>query len=502
MQGTDLRVVPAALLAWASGAVVTAGLRGSTALLLALALALVALLLAVVLALGVRGRPARTRVEAASGTVLGTVLLALLAAAAVGASGAVHLGEREAAMSVLAGADAITGRVVGDPRSGPGGTLVRLDLRTAGDGGSWAEVPDVRVLVRGDSTWADVEHGSLVGVGALPGAGRDVPLRFTALPTEAEVAELRAEGAQVLAPPAGVAAVVNRLRHGLAGATEHLSPDSRGLVPGTAVGDTRAVPRDLTQAMRDTGLAHVTAVSGAHFSVVLAALLGVGAALRWPTPLRAGATILGVLGFAVLVHPGPAVLRAAVTGGVVVLGLLLGRPSRAVPALCWAVVGLVCWDPWTSRDVGFHLSVVATAAIVLVSPALAARLAGPRALRTAVAVPLAAQAACGPLLVLLDPVVPLYAVPANMLAVPALVPGTLSGLVATVTSPWAPWLADPCIRVADIAARWLAGVARGFAALPLARVPWPAGAGGAVLLALLTAASAVVLLRRPPRVRS
>lgn len=507
--GTDVRLVPAALLGWGTGALVTSGMSAWWAGVVAAVL------------LGAAATVAVARPAGRHGSVAGTVLLALLAGAAVAGSGTVHLGQREAAVEVLAVASVVEGRVVGDPRRAGYATNARLELLAVADGRpgeGWTRVPPVRLLVRGDSAWLEVEHGTTVrleGPAAGPSTGSfapsapsvvaapsapSAPTALTVLTGRREVAELRSGAPQPVAPAQGVAAAVNDLRSGLVGVTEHLGPDARGLVPGTAVGDTRAVPNDLTRAMRDTGLAHVTAVSGAHFSVVLAALLGLGAVLRWPVPIRVAVTTAGVLGFAVLVHPGPAVLRAAVMGAVVVLGLALGRPSRAVPALGWAVVGLVCWDPWTARDVGFHLSVVATAAIVLVAPRLAERLPGPRPLRTAVAVPTAAQAACGPILILLDPVVPLYAVPANMLAVPSLLPATLSGLLATLTVPWGPsWLTDLCLGVAAVAARWLAGVARGFAALPGARVPWPDGAGGAWLLAVVTALVAALVLRLPPR---
>lgn len=498
--GTDLRVAPAAALAWAAGAVATGVTSRVAALVTAGALAAGAL--AVVA--GVRRRRRRRPVTSpaasteapaaaptAAGTALGTLALALLAVAAVGASGTVHLAQREAATTLLRQAVAVEGSVVGDPRPLRfHGTRVRVAPRTVvlADGRRTA-LPPVELLVRGGPGWADVDHGATVRL-----AGP-----VTVLAGERAVVEVRAGPPDVLAPPRGVAAAVGVLRDGLVASVERLPPDSRGLVPGTAVGDTRAMPADLAQAMRDTGLTHVIAVSGAHFSVVLAALLGLGAAMRLPAGARAAATLVGVVGFALLVHPGPAVLRAAVMGGIAVLGLVLGRPSRAVPALCWAVVGLVCWDPWTARDVGFHLSVAATAAIVLLAPRLAQRLPGPHAVRTAVAVPAAAQAACGPVLVLLDPVLPVYAVPANLLAAPALLPGTLGGVLATLARPVAPWLADACLHVADGAARWLAGVARGLAALPLARVPWPAGAGGAWLLAVVTAGVLVVVLRRPVR---
>src|SRR5690606_2059013 len=121
------------------------------------------------------------------------------------------------------------------------------------------------------------------------------------------------------------------------------------------------------------------------------------------------------------VRPDPPVLRAAVMGLVTVLGTLLRRPARAVPALAATVLALLVLDPWTSRSLGFALSVAATAAIVLVAPVLARAWTEhvPHLLAQAVAVPVAAQVACAPLLVPLESGVGGYAVPANLLAAPA-----------------------------------------------------------------------------------
>src|SRR5699024_8124394 len=106
------------------------------------------------------------------------------------------------------------------------------------------------------------------------------------------------------------------------------------------------------------------------------------------------------------------------------LAVLLGRPSQAVAALCVTVVLLLLVDPWLARSYGFALSVLATAGLVLGTAPIARTLARvvPRWLAVAVAVPVAAQLACAPVIVLLDPSVSLYAVPANLLAAPALVP--------------------------------------------------------------------------------
>jgi competence protein ComEC len=307
------------------------------------------------------------------------------------------------------------------------------------------------------------------------------------------------DGVVVLAAPGRVDAAVGRVRTALLEVTDRLPPDLRGLVPGAAIGDTTRVPPDLAQAMRDVSLTHITAVSGGHFAVLSVSVLALTAALGLPGWARAGVTAAAMGGFVLLVHPDPSVVRAAGMGAVAILGMVLGRPSRAVPGLCSVVVTLLVVDPWLARSYGFVLSVLATAAIAVLAPVVVGWLdVLPRWLAVAVAVPVAAQAVCGPVLVLLDPSVSVYAVPANLLAAPALLPATVLGVGAAVVAPAWPAVATTLAQGAGGAVWWIATVARTCAGLPGARHDWPSGPIGAVALLLATAAVLAILpaLRR------
>lgn len=460
---TDLRVVPAALLAWLACAVAVAW-PAPVAAAVALALAL-----------------------AAGGTALRrgppTAWLALAAAALACGSCALQLHQRAAGpLTALADQGAVVsleGVVRSEPSCAGPGCRPRVVLAADAVVGRGApgEVA-ARVLAVGPVE--ELPYGARV---------RAVGRLATAEPGDEVAAVLRLVApAQVLRPPEGVDAVVARVRGALLDATDGLPADLRGLVPGAAIGDTTRIPVDLDRAMRDASLTHVTAVSGSHFAVLSLAVLGLAGVLRLPRLGRAGVTAAAMAGFVLLVHPQPSVVRAAVMGVIGVAGVLVGRRSRSVPALAAAVAVLLVLDPWLARSYGFVLSVVATASIALLAPVLAARLGTvlPRPLALALAVPAAAQAACGPVLVLLDPAVSLVAVPANLLAAPALLPATVLGVAGAVTAPWCPWLAVPLLHAAGGAAWWIATVARVSAGMPGARQSWPGGAGGALALALVT----------------
>src|SRR6187551_1530941 len=115
-------------------------------------------------------------------------------------------------------------------------------------------------------------------------------------------------------------------------------------------------------------------LAGANLAIIAGAVLGLLRLLRADPRLAGACAAAAVVGFVVLARPSPSVLRAAVMGGVVLLALVLGRGRSAVPALALAVVALLFADPALASDPGFALSVLATAALVLVAPGWVAAL--------------------------------------------------------------------------------------------------------------------------------
>ncbi|RWZ51858.1 MBL fold metallo-hydrolase [Labedella phragmitis] len=293
------------------------------------------------------------------------------------------------------------------------------------------------------------------------------------------------------------------LRSGFAELARDLPGDGGALLPGLAVGDTSLVDDALDDRMTSASLSHLTAVSGANCALVVGAvfaLLGLIGAPRW---LRVAAALLALSGFVALVTPEPSVVRAAVMAAIVLVSIAAGRPSAGVPVLGLAVVLVLMTDPWLCRSFGFALSAAATAGLLLLSGPLARALERvlPAPLALALALPIAAQLACQPIIVLLDPAVPLLGVPANMLAAPAAPVATVLGMLSCLLVPIAPSLAAGLAMLAWLPAQWIAGVATAAATAPVGTVPWPSGlAGAAVWLAVLTTV-AVGVGARAVRVR-
>ncbi|MEV5751912.1 ComEC/Rec2 family competence protein [Actinoallomurus sp. NPDC052308] len=341
-------------------------------------------------------------------------------------------------------------------------------------------------------------------------------VRLTARLVTPRHGELLAAVGLVRGPPALVGRPslpqrwASTIRSRLRAAASRLPADQRGVLPGLVDGDTSLLDPELADAFEAAGLTHLMAVSGENLSLLIGAVLMAGRFTglgRRAVPLLAGLTVFG---FVLVARPSPSVLRAAVMGSVALLAVVTGRERRGVPALCAAVLVLVLLDPGLARSYGFALSALATAGILVLGPPwrrcltrwlprsvrgrLLRRMAG--ALAEPLAVSTAAHVACAPVLVLLDGEVSLVAVPANLLAAPAVGPATLLGVLAAAVAPVSLPLARVIVLPAGLAVGWISGVARLCARAPYAAIGWPAGVAGAALLTTALLVGAFVL-RRP-----
>ncbi len=289
--------------------------------------------------------------------------------------------------------------------------------------------------------------------------------------------------------PGVIDVAASAMRQGLRSSLEGSSEDAASLVAGLAVGDESMQSAELDTAMRMSGLSHLTAVSGGNVAIILLVVLGIGRLLCWRLPTRVLVGLLALGYFVVLVRPQPSVVRAAIMGVVLLLALLSGGRRSGPAVLATAVLLVVVLSPVLACSWAFALSVFATAGLILLAPAVADRLSSmrltrrwPPALQEGVAIATAAQLATLPLLLAMGAGVGWVAIPANLLAMPAVAPVTILGLLAAMVAPVSLTVASVIAHVAAWPAAWIAGVAHVCSALPLARMPWPTGWIGVLLL--------------------
>ncbi|OSC41693.1 ComEC/Rec2 family competence protein [Mycobacterium decipiens] len=323
------------------------------------------------------------------------------------------------------------------------------------------------------------------------------PARFTARISrparhDLTVAVLNATGRPTMGRASPVHLAAHTVRSRFAGAVREVLPaDQATMLPALVLGDTSTVTASTGREFRAAGLTHLTAVSGANVTIVCAAVL-FSARLIGPRVAAVGATV-ALVAFVIVVQPTASVLRAAVMGAIALLGILASRRRQAIPALSGSVLVLLAAAPHLAVDIGFALSVVATAALIVIAPAWSRRLVArgcPEALADALAVAGAAQVVTAPLVAAISGRVSLVAAAANLAVGAVIAPITVLGSAAAVlVVPW-PAGARLLIRFTGPEVWWVLRVAHWAAGIPAATVPVGAGlpgmlvVGGATVLAI------------------
>ncbi|MDT5181599.1 MAG: competence protein ComEC [Mycobacterium sp.] len=291
------------------------------------------------------------------------------------------------------------------------------------------------------------------------------------------VAVLAAHGKPTLGRASTVQRAAAGVRARFAEAARAVLPvNQAAMLPALVLGDTSAVSDETANDFRNAGLTHLTAVSGANVTIVCGAVL-LTAGLVGPR-LAVALAAVALFAFVVVVQPSASVLRAAVMGAIALFAVVSRRRRQAIPALSACVLVLMVAAPELAVDVGFALSVSATAALVVVAPVWSRRLVDrgwPQPLAAGVSVALAAQLVTAPLVAGMSGTVSLVSVLANLAVAVVIPPITVVGTAAAAVMMLWPAAARLMIRFTGPELWWALHVARWASAVPGAVVAVPSG---------------------------
>lgn len=472
----DVRVVPAALTSWA---VTAAGITWGPSAAPWVTVAAVAVTAST--AWRIQHVAARAR-SAFWPSILAVTLVGIAFSVAVG------LRVNDVRHHPVVAVYGATAAVVVTPSESPrflGGTrmMFRGELKSLAGAPSWG-----RVVVFAAST----DFGELTA--GRPAAFRAVVSRPTR--RDLSVAVLSATGAPDIGSASAVQRAAADVRVRFADAARAVLPaEQAAMLPALVLGETTALTTDTVAEFRAAGLTHLTAVSGANVTIVCGTVL-LTAGLVGPR-IAVGLAALALIAFVVLVQPSASVLRAAVMGAIALFAVVSKRRRQAIPALSACVLVLMIGAPELAVDVGFALSVSATAGLVVVAPVWSRRLVDrgwPAPLAAAVSVALAAQLVTAPLVAGISGTFSMVAIVANLTVAVVIPPITVIGTGAAAVSALWPSAAQLLIRFTGPELWWLMHVAGWSSALPGAVVPVPSGLPGVVSVAI--AGAATVLLWR------
>lgn len=186
--------------------------------------------------------------------------------------------------------------------------------------------------------------------------------------------------------------------------------------------------------------------------------------------------VAAVLAYAMLLDSEGSVIRSLAMGLLGAYAMLRGSGRQSLAALQTTVLICLLAAPHLAVDMGFALSVTATSALILLGPPLIRLLMRvmPVFCAEMLAAPIVASLWCTPLILAMSGKVPLYSVPANLIAAPLAPLSMLAGLVALgFMLAGLPALADVCLRAGGLAAQGIERAAHTAAHAP--GNPWEPG---------------------------
>jgi competence protein ComEC len=150
------------------------------------------------------------------------------------------------------------------------------------------------------------------------------------------------------------------------------SARSAGIVAAIVIGDRAGLDAELERRLQEAGTYHVIAISGGNIAI-LAGLILLGfrsAAALGPCAMLS--TVVVLVGYARLVGGGASVDRATLMAVTYLIARAVDHRSEPLNTLAVVVGCLVATQPLSITDPGFVLTVGATLAILLASPAMRA----------------------------------------------------------------------------------------------------------------------------------
>lgn len=145
----------------------------------------------------------------------------------------------------------------------------------------------------------------------------------------------------------------------------HLYPDPEAaLLAGILLGVETGIPPALDQAFRDTGTAHIVAISGFNITIIAALFTSLFSRTLGARP-GAVAAILAVAFYTLLVGADAAVVRAAIMGILAIFARQSRQPTPALGTLAFTAAVMAFGNPLIPWDAGFQLSFAATLGLIL-----------------------------------------------------------------------------------------------------------------------------------------
>ena len=269
--------------------------------------------------------------------------------------------------------------------------------------------------------------------------------------------------------------------------------DTAPIAKGMLLGDKQSLDEDTYGAFKDTGMAHVLAVSGLHAAILIAMVYGFFRLIRLGrTPILI-ATLAFIAAYAFVTGLTPSIVRASVMAVVMLLGKHFGRQTDTLSSLAFAFIVSLIINPLDLFMAGFQLSFSAVFGLLTLGTELKKLIvkALPSRLSDMISASVGATAGTTPVLAasfnrlsVLSIVINIVVLPLASLAIVLIFITTLLGLLIGQTAAYIAFAADAVIRLMLAVINALAVLP--FAAMNIASPPWYVTLGIFMLLFIVS----------------
>ncbi len=148
----------------------------------------------------------------------------------------------------------------------------------------------------------------------------------------------------------------------------YLLPDDSALLKGMLFGETTDIPYDTKEAFRNSGIAHLLAVSGLHTTLWCGLIISILSVFKIPQKLRNSLCIIFLLGFCAVTGFTPSVVRSAFMTGIILIAPFFKRRPDSLNSLGLSVLFIILNNPYTILSISFQLSAAATLGVLCSLP--------------------------------------------------------------------------------------------------------------------------------------
>ncbi|HEY6736159.1 MAG TPA: ComEC/Rec2 family competence protein, partial [Candidatus Saccharimonadia bacterium] len=255
---------------------------------------------------------------------------------------------------------------------------------------------------------------------------------------------------------------------------------------GLLVGIRALIPKTMQAELALVGLSHLVAVSGYNLTILVRAVeRGVG---RWGKGIALITSLWLIGGFLLVTGASASIVRASLVSVLSLLATFYGRKFNPLVLILVTAALTAAWDPVYLTDLGWLLSYLAFYGVLMLSPAIEARLGHPKLLVVRLFIEsTAAQIMTLPLILFMFGDLSIVAPITNLIILPlvplAMAVSFLAGVAGIIMPAFAGWLAWPAMLVLGFIVKLIDA----FAALP-----W-AGTQATLSLPAMLAAYAVII---------